>query len=263
MYGQELKYSRLCNWKGKLVFSIFGETYPGHLIRFFINRRYFKNYRNEGSLKILETGSNNGALAFYLSRNSNYTVIGLEKDKTLVADCQQIRTKINRFNLHFICADAQMGFPLRMNFDIIFSTHVLEHVQNDQAVLDNTFRSLKPGGILILQVPHGGPYKTPSKEAKNNGHVREGYTESDLRWKLEYVGFEIISITGSVGRIGRFAYRFARRMAKVRIIINFSILVFPVALALIYLEQVAAFFRSREPSFKHWPLIVARRSCES
>lgn len=224
MYGQELKHSKLSNWKGRLVFALFGETYPGHLIRFFVNRRYFEKFVNGRQLKICEVGSNNGAFTFWLSRNPDNNVIGLEIDKTLVDDCCQINNKINRSNLSFVYADASDEIPFKNHFDIIFSTHVLEHIPNDQTVLNNTFKSLKPGGIFILQVPYGDPQKTPSKEAVDNGHVRDGYTESNIRQKLEYAGFEIISATGSVGRIGCFAYRLSRSFAQIRIIINLSIL---------------------------------------
>ncbi len=259
MYGQELKHSKLSNWKGRLVFALFGETYPGHLIRFFVNRRYLKKYITGSQLKILEMGSNNGAFAFWLSRNPDNTVIGLEMDKALVKDCYQISNKINRSNLFFVCADASDEMSFKNHFDVIFSTHVLEHILNDQAVLINIFKSLKPGGILILQIPYGDPQKSPSKEAVDNGHVRDGYTELNIRQKLEYAGFEIISATGSVGRIGRFAYRLSRSFAQIRIIINLSILFFPVTLGLFYLEQMAAILRRKEPSFLRWPLVIANR----
>lgn len=260
MYGQELRHTKLSNWKGRLVFAILGEAYPGHLIRFFINRRYLGKYTNKSCLKILEMGSNNGAFAFWLSRNPDYMVVGLEYNKTLAIDCQQICAKINRSNLFFICADASAVFPLKIKFDIIFSTHVLEHIPNDRAVLLNAFSNLKPGGLLILQVPFGDPEKQPSKEEDvRNNHVREGYTDVDIREKLEYAGFEIISSTGSVGRIGSFAYQLARRLEKVKIIVNLYILFFPIVLILIYLEQVGAFIRSQAPPFEHWPLVLARR----
>ena len=130
-------------------------------------------------------------------------------------------------------------------------------------IVINTFKNVKPGGILILQVPYGDPQKSPSEEAIENGHVRDGYTESDLRRKLQNAGFEIISATGSVGRIGRFAYQFARRLANVRIIINFSILLFPITLGLIYLEQIAAMLRNKELSFTSGPLVIAKRPDDS
>lgn len=257
-YGSELMYSRRLNLVGRIVYAVFGETYPGYINRFYVNRRCLNEYVTSNNPKILEIGSANGAFAFWLSRNRKYNVTALEFDRDAVYDCNKIKRSLRRNNLFFICADASTQFPLSTPFDIIFSTHVLEHIQDDQSALINAWENLKPGGLLILQVPYGDPNKRPTKEAIANGHVRDGYTESDIRRKLEYAGFNIISTTGSVGRIGRFAYRFARGMAKVRIIVNFSILFFPITLILIYLEQVAVFFRKREPSFEHDPLIIAR-----
>lgn len=258
LYGSELMYSRRLNLVGRIVYAVFGETYPGYINRFYVNRRCLKEYVGSGNLKILEMGSANGAFAFWLSRNRKYTVVALELDKDLVFHCKKIRKRLKRNNLFFICADASTQFPLGTPFDIIFSTHVLEHIQDDQSALVNAWENLKPGGLLILQVPYGDPNKRPTKEVIANGHVRDGYTESDLRRKLENAGFEIISAKGSIGKIGRFAYHLARRLAKVRIIVNFSILFFPITLILIYLEQAASFWRSQEPSFQYGPLVIAR-----
>lgn len=47
-------------------------------------------------------------------------------------------------------------------FDLVLCTQVLEHVQNPQRVLDECYRVLKPGGLLIATAPsifpeHGYP----------------------------------------------------------------------------------------------------------
>jgi len=258
-YGKELSYSQLLNIRGRIVYAVFGEKHPGHLNRFFVNHRYLGKYGKSSNINILEIGSANGAFAFWLSRKKEYTVVALDIEKNLILDCENIRKKLGRNNLSFILNDATTKFPQRNTFDIIFSSHVLEHITNDQEVLINAFYALKPGGVLILQVPYGESQKEPSNEGIKSGHVRDGYSEADLHRKLENAGFEIISVTGSIGRIGRFAYRFARQAAKIRIVFNLSTILFPVTLALIYLEQAAAFLRSREPDFKYGPLVVARR----
>lgn len=260
MYGQEIKYTRLGNWKRKLVFTIFGDTHPGHLTRFFVNRKYLRKYTNKKYLRILEVGSSNGAFTFWLSRNHNYRVVGLEYDKTLVTDCHQIRNKIKRSHLFFVCADASTEFPFKINFDVVFSSHVLEHIKKDQDVLINAFKVLKPGGLLLLQIPYGDPLRSPSiKEDIENGHVREGYTEQDIRQKLEYAGFDIVIVTGSIGLTGRFACRFGKLLSKTKIIAGFSILFFPITFVLILLEQFTAFLRNREPFFSNGPFVLARR----
>lgn len=47
----------------------------------------------------------------------------------------------------------------RVNFnqyDIIFTHHVLEHLTNLRAILDNFYRLLKPNGLLVIVVPNAG-----------------------------------------------------------------------------------------------------------
>jgi SAM-dependent methyltransferase len=43
-------------------------------------------------------------------------------------------------------------------FDVVFSTHVLEHVQNPAQVLHETARVLRPGGIAQMVVPNYGSF---------------------------------------------------------------------------------------------------------
>lgn len=48
-------------------------------------------------------------------------------------------------------SDLAKRFPAA--FDTIFSVHVLEHVENDKAFVDDCFTMLKPGGKLVTLVP--------------------------------------------------------------------------------------------------------------
>ena len=46
-------------------------------------------------------------------------------------------------------------------FDLVLSHEVLEHVQDDRAVIKEILRSLKPGGRLVLFCPNRGyPFET-------------------------------------------------------------------------------------------------------
>lgn len=60
------------------------------------------------------------------------------------------------------------------SYDMIYASHVLEHVQQDDAALREIVRVLKPGGIAILPVPVVSPH-TIEYGAANEfefGHVR-------------------------------------------------------------------------------------------
>ena len=60
------------------------------------------------------------------------------------------------------------------SFDVVQCTQVLEHLVEHERAAAELVRVLKPGGHAIITVPH------PPEPYPNDGHVREGYTESDL-----------------------------------------------------------------------------------
>jgi SAM-dependent methyltransferase len=60
-------------------------------------------------------------------------------------------------------------------FDCVMSTQVLEHIADHEKAAAELARVVKPGGYLVISVPH------PPEPFPNPEHVREGYTESDLR----------------------------------------------------------------------------------
>lgn len=45
------------------------------------------------------------------------------------------------------------------SFDYVYSSHTLEHVDNAEITLQNWWRVLKPGGYLILYIPHRDLYE--------------------------------------------------------------------------------------------------------
>jgi len=78
-------------------------------------------------------------------------VRGADYDKQVVADAR-IRHKTQQ-NLHFDVEDALSLTYADQSFDVVVSSNSLEHVPDDALVLKNSWRVLRPGGILILDVP--------------------------------------------------------------------------------------------------------------
>ncbi len=54
---------------------------------------------------------------------------------------------------HAIVGDLRTVSLDEGRFDVIYNSFVLEHVEGSERVLDNFYRWLKPGGILILRIP--------------------------------------------------------------------------------------------------------------
>ena len=91
-------------------------------------------------------------------------------------------------------------------YTAIYTSNVLEHIENDSAALKELFESLIPGGIIGIYVPaHPILYSTMDKEI---GHVRR-YTRSELREKVLDAGFLIQSISYD-DFIGFFASAFVK-----------------------------------------------------
>jgi ubiquinone/menaquinone biosynthesis C-methylase UbiE len=59
-------------------------------------------------------------------------------------------------------------------YDIVFASHVLEHIKDDIRAIGEIRRVIKPGGLAVLPVPIISPYtiEYPTPNPHEFGHVR-------------------------------------------------------------------------------------------
>ncbi len=57
------------------------------------------------------------------------------------------------------------------SWDAVFSSHVLEHLDDTEAVLREWWRVIKPGGHLVLYLPDEDEYPKVGEEGANPDHV--------------------------------------------------------------------------------------------
>jgi SAM-dependent methyltransferase len=84
-------------------------------------------------------------------------------------------------------------------FDLIYASHVLEHIPDDRLALRQCIEHLRPGGIAVFLVPlrgsvteEGGPDLSAAERQRRFGqwdHVRQYGTDIALR--LEQAGFAV------------------------------------------------------------------------
>ena len=105
-------------------------------------------------------------------------------------------------NLHCIEKDGQQMEYLKENgfscsaelpekrdfYDVVYSINVLEHIEDDRAVLDEIRGILKPGGILVLWVP--AFQILYSSFDRRVGHLRR-YSRKGLKKKVAESGYDI------------------------------------------------------------------------
>jgi SAM-dependent methyltransferase len=162
--------------------------YSKHIVDLVLNNSKFSSF---GDLEILDFGAGRGTLAALMHNSISRRPSCAELDPHLSLALQRQGFKI-------------VSFPSKSNFefyDLIYTSNVLEHIQDDQKTIESLYESLKPGGALAVYVP-AFPVLFSNLD-RNVGHYRR-YTKQLLQSKLKGVGFEIETIR-FVDSVGFFA----------------------------------------------------------
>ena len=85
--------------------------------------------------------------------------------------------------------------PFSDEFDVVGIFDVLEHIEQDQSILDQLYKTVSPGGGLIITVPQHQFLWSYQDVAAS--HVRR-YSSFELEHKVKESGFEIITMTSFV-----------------------------------------------------------------
>lgn len=85
--------------------------------------------------------------------------------------------------------------PYEREFDVVAAFDVIEHIKEDELVLQNLFRAIKPGGGCLITVPQHQWLWSPVDEAAC--HQRR-YSARELHAKVEAAGFRIVRSTSFV-----------------------------------------------------------------
>src|SRR5688572_850169 len=110
--------------------------------------RYIReNAAKNGSLNILEAGC--GQTWALNLQGVNYHLTGVDVDRAAL-EIRKHKTK----DLDEIVEGDLCTVDLRENqYDVIYNSYVLEHIDGAETVMKNFLRWLKPGGIMILRFP--------------------------------------------------------------------------------------------------------------
>ena len=146
-----------------------------------IVRKLHRKMNLTTSSKICEFGAGTGFLADIFRSEFQIEPDCIELDPKLILLIKSKKLK---------CFQTLVESP--QNYDGIYSSNVLEHIEEDSKTLKQLFDALKPGGVIGIYVPaHPMLYSTMDEQI---GHVRR-YTKRELKDKVLEAGFSIQSLT--------------------------------------------------------------------
>ena len=161
------------------------------LMYFLIKEKYHELFEN--NIKLLHFAPE---IIFYnifnKKKNIDYFPVDISPERYEKRGIK-IRFKVNMENMHF--ADN--------TFDVIYNSHVLEHIPNDIVAMKELYRVLKPNGVCFTSVPLSKNYETFEKEEYNTPELRAKYYGladhvrvygHDIQDKLSSVGFNVTEI---------------------------------------------------------------------
>lgn len=170
------------------------------------NEKYLINYNNHIVKQISKEFVKNNTILEYGSGIGTLSVILKENFKNV--ECLEIDERsikiLNERNLKCYKDIREIQYK---KFDCIFSSNVLEHIENDKKAISDISKIIKEGGILSLYVP---AFQILYSELDSKmGHYRR-YHMNDLKKKLIDLNFSIIRChyADSIGFFASMAIKF-------------------------------------------------------
>ena len=234
--------------RGVLGNSIKWLLFPGinlHArLRYRILPRFLPAPNNNAEATLLDAGCGNGMLT-YQGYLRGYKSLGISIKQGEIERNQRLFNKylgISEDRLAFRLCNLYELPALKMQFDQVICSEVLENIRRDREVCEIFWDILKPGGMLHLCCPnaaHPDNQRTPLDTEEKGGHVRPGYTAETYRELLEPIGFQLSEVIGLGGPIRQSLNKMLMRIE------NFAGL--PVATAFFLVLSPLVVFDPRKP----------------
>lgn len=182
---------------------------PGTLLRWYALKSILKSEIRDGSI-IFDIGGYDGFISHNLSKllpNSRITVVDVDYSGLQIAKKHGLKTLYS----------SALELPVKDNsIDVILCLDLMEHIKDDDKLIQEFFRVLKKNGRVILTTPTGKgdlfPFISEQRMEviyKGWGHIRKGYSLEKIESLFQNNGLTIKKIGKYFNLFSRYAYSFA------------------------------------------------------
>ena len=211
------------------------------LRQWYVKREIIKYFSVRESLRFYDAGAGFGQYSYFILKKFKKAKVHAVDLKTDYMDSfAHYAQDIGWEDFTAKQADLAEYVPSK-SFDLIIAIDILEHIENDEQVLQNFRKVLEKGGRLIISSPSN--FDESAKFTAE--HVRPGYSKEEISSKLERAGFNIKSFEYSYGKFGQIYWKLALKIplsliSKSKILAIFLpiyyILFYPIAFGFMLLD---------------------------
>ena len=187
--------------------------------------------RRQDQPKLLDIGCGSGAFTIGTALRG-YQSLGLSWDERNQAVARDRASRCGATTADFQVLDVRQldqRSDLQGAFDVVMMLEVIEHVIDDEKLIRDAARCVKPGGKLLLTTPnfdlkpidpaHEGPFP----DVEDGGHVRKGYRSADLLRLCELAGLRQPRISYCTGFLSQQATSVHFHLAKIHPLLAWAV----------------------------------------
>ena len=172
------------------------------LRQWYVKREIKKYFPKDKPIRFYDAGAGFGQYSYFILKHFKKAKVHAVDLKTDYMDSfARYAAKHNWQDFTAQQADLTAYVP-KDKFDLILAIDILEHIENDEQVLQNFRQVLEKNGKLIISSPSNFDESAKFTEE----HVRPGYSKEEIISKLKNAGFKIVSFEYSYGKWGHFAW---------------------------------------------------------
>jgi SAM-dependent methyltransferase len=152
-----------------------------------------------GAVRTFDAGCGNGGFSVFAARNGNAVVAAsFSQDEQDSARRRAGVLGVSGIDFRIIDLRELDGHRASLgSFDQIICLETIEHVTDDQALVESLAVVLNPGGQILLSTPYEAhrPLYTEEREPspiEDGSHVRYGYSQQRLRRIVEDAGLTVV-----------------------------------------------------------------------
>lgn len=165
--------------------------------------------------EVLDAGMGFGQYSWWMTRTfPGWKITAADIKSEQVADCNAFFTDAGVADTVKAVEADLVTWNSNERYDLVLCVDVMEHIEEDRTVFSNFFRSLNPGGKLIISTPSdrgGSDVHGENEESFIGEHVRDGYGIEEITAKLTGVGFSTVNASYTYGLPGSIAWKLSMK----------------------------------------------------